>query len=850
MLTDTRNYFNEFDSVKFKQITESLAHDEGRVFYDQDNHALAYYNDAEEVTIQIGQETILRVKNVSGALIHNGRAVYISGVSDEVPTIALACACGILGGSEYLAVGLATHDIDNNEFGYVTVRGIVRDIDTSHLIEGKPAYLSSLHNGTLTSDRPVSPHHSVTLGITIISDSTAGQVLVGIAMSHSLSDLIDIEITNPQEGQRIAYDSTGDFWFNTFSLYEPNLKEPTGFLDRITSNISFDDLTQTLTITGTYKYYIWGQIYDITGIRTQTIVGPGTNYFYLDKNKILQVHPHFHPELLMRDNAYVATIYWDPIDSKHIYFGDERHTIWWDWNLHYQQHNTVGTRYDTGLEVLDATACGIIQQIWNGDDTLWTFSVISSIPADFVISAAQNHTPGGTNSLNFTDSEDDDIAQFYKGSLINLSDYNSLQGWIYITSWGAGDDIQFYGYNTTTDSVVGTPVNLSDYVVETTLNSWQMFDIPLTDMGLQFSTVDAFRMQMIGAGDPPSGYIDDIKLNNITCSDDDLKVGVGDGIIWDEDIRIVIPEVSKGSYDFAVLYREGASGDWTHDGTTDVLFKYVPGGRVTYNQYTGGVWQQTQVPSGSFTYVHIFATNDFEYPVVGVQAQSIFTNVSTIRETILTDINNILAGNLPFEECIPIASLALFCHDEVSNSYKANFIYLDNDRTQIWQDFRQFRGASTGSLGTTDHGSLSGLADDDHPQYLTEGRGDERYALYFGKNSNYASSDETSSTSLTTYQDKVSITTPAISGVVRVGYSMEYNGDTPGDIQVRLYNSTDANEVAENSQETNNANNWFSFSGFYYITLTGGSRIFTLQYKAGTSNCLVRNARLEVWRQS
>lgn len=35
--------------------------------------------------------------------------------------------------------------------------------------------------------------------------------------------------------------------------------------------------------------------------------------------------------------------------------------------------------------------------------------------------------------------------------------------------------------------------------------------------------------------------------------------------------------------------------------------------------------------------------------------------------------------------------------------------------------------ASAGS-GVTDHGALAGLADDDHPQYLNESRGDARYS--------------------------------------------------------------------------------------------------------------------------
>lgn len=34
-----------------------------------------------------------------------------------------------------------------------------------------------------------------------------------------------------------------------------------------------------------------------------------------------------------------------------------------------------------------------------------------------------------------------------------------------------------------------------------------------------------------------------------------------------------------------------------------------------------------------------------------------------------------------------------------------------------------------GPPGTTDHGALTGLADDDHPQYLNQSRADQRYAI-------------------------------------------------------------------------------------------------------------------------
>ena len=49
---------------------------------------------------------------------------------------------------------------------------------------------------------------------------------------------------------------------------------------------------------------------------------------------------------------------------------------------------------------------------------------------------------------------------------------------------------------------------------------------------------------------------------------------------------------------------------------------------------------------------------------------------------------------------------------------------IDSDNYSI-----RYLAVTSGTISATDHGSLSGLADDDHAQYLTTGRGDGRYYL-------------------------------------------------------------------------------------------------------------------------
>jgi hypothetical protein len=513
--------------------------------------------------------------------------------------------------------------------------------------------------------------------------------------------------------------------------------EPTGFIDRAESAISFDDGTQTLTISGTvggsnFSYYIDGIKYTISGSKTATISGGGLHFFYMDENEDLLSTTTFTVDTLLKSNAYTAAIYWDDTDNKHVYFGEERHSVMWDWNIHAYTHLTEGTKYETGLGLSDVTAFGSVEHVYDADTALWTLTIVVGNPDEFIVSSDQNHTIGGTNSLDFSNATDGSIAQFAKGTDIDLSDQEHFEGWIYITGWGAGDNVQFYGWDTVSDSIVGNSVNLDGYINTGTTGSWQEFAIPISALGLVSGTINAMRMEIVGSGPPPTGYIDDLEFHYTPSVDDsDLMFGVGSGRVWDEDLDHNIPETVSGTNSLVVLYREGPTGVWTHDGATNVCFKNYSGGdgRVAWNEYNtaSGIWQQTEVVEETYTLAHVFATNDFDYPIVGVQSQTIAGTLLLAREAIINDIANIASGNLPFQEFVPIASLIIYTSSGIANSYKANFAYLDLDMTDTWQDFRTIQASSTAGVSISDHGNLSGLNDDDHLQYHTNARGDARY---------------------------------------------------------------------------------------------------------------------------
>ena len=154
------------------------AHQEGVVFYDNDNHTLSLYNDESDVTLQLGQEEFLRVRNNTGATITNGQAVLITGShGNAAPAISGAIATTEANSQ---IVGLATHDIETDTFGYVTTYGVVRDVDTSHCAAGDEIFLSATQIGSGVNVAPTIPNYKVTIGHVIRSHASNGSILVQI----------------------------------------------------------------------------------------------------------------------------------------------------------------------------------------------------------------------------------------------------------------------------------------------------------------------------------------------------------------------------------------------------------------------------------------------------------------------------------------------------------------------------------------------------------------------------------------------------------------------------------------------------------------------------------------------
>lgn len=147
----------------------------GKLVYDSDNESLTFFNNDSSVSMQVGQEEWIRVRNVTGSTIANGVPVYLSGVSAGLPTIAPAQANAA---ATTICIGLTTESIPNNTNGFVTCLGVVRGLNTASFTAGQTLFLSAASPGVLTATAPVSPNYRYRVGFVVASNASTGSIHV------------------------------------------------------------------------------------------------------------------------------------------------------------------------------------------------------------------------------------------------------------------------------------------------------------------------------------------------------------------------------------------------------------------------------------------------------------------------------------------------------------------------------------------------------------------------------------------------------------------------------------------------------------------------------------------------
>ncbi|NDH91115.1 MAG: hypothetical protein EBZ22_09595, partial [Flavobacteriia bacterium] len=136
---------------------------------------------------------IVQVRNATGATLTKGTAVYMSGAIGQIPTVTKALANSDATSAQTL--GLINADLANNTNGYVTIIGLITNVDTSAYTDGAQLYLSGTTAGALTATKPSAPTHLVYVAVVEHAHVTQGKLFVKVQNGYELDEIHDVSIS-------------------------------------------------------------------------------------------------------------------------------------------------------------------------------------------------------------------------------------------------------------------------------------------------------------------------------------------------------------------------------------------------------------------------------------------------------------------------------------------------------------------------------------------------------------------------------------------------------------------------------------------------------------------------------
>jgi hypothetical protein len=171
------------------------------------------------VTLQVGQEQVLRVVNKTGSnlLESEYHCVYISGAQGNRLKVDLALSNNTVNSNK--TIGLVTENINNNLEGFVTTVGLVRGIDTTGSLQGETwadgdvLYLSAVSAGSLTNVAPTTPNHKVVVGYIVRAHITQGSIFVKVDTGLAITELHDVNVTG-LTANKVIGSTTEGIWAN------------------------------------------------------------------------------------------------------------------------------------------------------------------------------------------------------------------------------------------------------------------------------------------------------------------------------------------------------------------------------------------------------------------------------------------------------------------------------------------------------------------------------------------------------------------------------------------------------------------------------------------------------------
>jgi hypothetical protein len=242
------------------------------------------------------------------------------------------------------------------------------------------------------------------------------------------------------------------------------------------------------------------------------------------------------------------------------------------------------------------------------------------------------------------------------------------------------------------------------------------------------------------------------------------QFGIDAGAVTDEDLFKSISAVVSTT-GLPIYYMTGAAADWNKSTNAGFSVLTTGTGRLAWNEFTGGAWQLTEVDNNDFVLCHVFATNEVDNPMIAVLGQAEYNTLGQARTGAETEIRSLLLNDILFPEIKPIATVILQTSTGYANAVKGRIRTTDEGDNYI-----DWRNESIGraEISTSDHGSLTGLGDNDHPQYLllTGGTLGDNVSLYFGTDNDFRIFHDGTNAYLRNITGNINIQNQSVAGAI------------------------------------------------------------------------------------
>lgn len=192
------------------------------------------------VTLQVGQEQLVRVQNNTGSTITNGTVVKYASAIGASGYFRVEPMQATAGTSRRLLLGVATEDIANGGVGFVTSQGFVRDINTSAWAAGTTLWVDPAVAGGLTPTEPDAPDLKLPIAVVTTQHATNGVLYVRVYVAGTTIAEDDlVELNSLANGDLLVYNGGNARFENGKALSGVTLSSST--ISSLTTDLAIVD---------------------------------------------------------------------------------------------------------------------------------------------------------------------------------------------------------------------------------------------------------------------------------------------------------------------------------------------------------------------------------------------------------------------------------------------------------------------------------------------------------------------------------------------------------------------------------------------------------------------------------